>query len=286
MDRGAAVSVVDLAEEPWRLRSVRPRIHYVRADVAAWDGSMNGAGPCEIIFHLAAFSMLSAAQRSPELAYRQNVMATATVLDVARRCGTRRFIFTSAGGLYTNVPKYLPIDERHPIDPAQGVYVTTKRIGELLCEEFHRCYGLSVLFVRLFNTYGPRQATEFLIPALMKEALETGTITVRSEHVKRDFTFVTDMVDALLKGAESDYCGGPVNLGTGLEHGLGEVAGKLAALLGARVVCLSQEAFGPGRQMCDRRLAQRVLGWRPSVGLEEGLERTVQAFREQLVLSR
>lgn len=276
--RGARVDALDLVAQPVRLAGVASDIRYLCADLAAWEPE--GAQAYEYVFHLAGWSMLTGAQKAPEMVYRWNVMATANLLRLARAWPIQKLVFTSAGGLYTNTPKYLPIDERHPIDPAQGVYVTTKRLGELLCEEFHRQYGLPVLYVRLFNTYGPRQATDFLIPSLIHEGMTMGTVTVRSEQVKRDFTFVGDMVAALIAGAESSYCGGPVNLGTGAEHSLGEVARNIGVLLGVKVECLDQPAFGPMRQVCDRALAQRILGWQPTTTLPEGLALTVRSFTE------
>lgn len=283
--KGAKVSVLDCADSPDRLQPVMDRITYLHADAVAWDLPAAGTERFDVIYHLAAFSMLTAAERSPELTYRQNVMGIANMLRIARRCAVTKFIFTSAGGLYTNVPKYLPIDEQHPIDPAQGVYVMTKRIGEFLCEEFHRQYGVPSVVFRLFNTYGPRQSADFLIPALIKEACERGTITVRSEQVRRDFTFVQDMVEALLKGAESDFIGGPVNLGTGTAHGLGDVAEHIARLLGAKVQCLHQPAFGPSNQVCNNARARQVLNWQPAVSLEQGLAMTVNALKEQFAVS-
>jgi dTDP-glucose 4,6-dehydratase len=277
--RGARVTVVDCLEQPWRLKHLEGRISYVQADLSDPKLSARLPSRFERVFHLAAFSQLTAAQEQPETAYRQTVIGTATLLQLARRWGVKKFVFTSAGGLYTNIPKYLPIDERHPIDPGQGVYVMTKRIGELLCDDFRAQYGVPTLYVRLFNTYGPGQSAEFLIPTLIMQGLEGKPITVRSERVKRDFTFVADMVEALIRGGGSDHCGGPLNFGTGIEHSLLEVAGKIAALTGSEVECLNQPTFGPERQLCDSRLAQQTLGWRPATTLEDGIRMTVDAFR-------
>ena len=116
--RGACVTVVDCLEQPWRLHAVLPNITYCNADLA--DGPFTASMEPRFthMFHLAAFSMLSAAEEQPDTAYRQNVIGTVKLLQLARRCPLKKFVFSSAGGLYTNVPKYLPIDERHPIDPA------------------------------------------------------------------------------------------------------------------------------------------------------------------------
>ena len=284
--RGAKITCLDSLDEPWRLKHLLREINYVSTDVAYWvyDEKIK----FDSIFHLAAFSFPYAVQNKPELAYRQNVMITANMLSIAYKYKIRKFIFTSAGALYSNIPSYLPIDEKHPIDPSQSVYATTKRIGEMLCDDFFRWYGLPVLYFRLFNTYGPRQALEYLVPSFVIEASTKGSINVRNEKIRRDFTYVTDMVEGLIKGAESDYNGGPINLGSGKEHSIGEMAKKIAALVGIeKVVSLNEKVFGPERHVCDNSLARRVLNWKPAVTLEEGLRLTVDAYKkEELVLNK
>lgn len=280
--KGARVTVLDCIEGPWRLGDVIDEVRYIRADIADWTASSEGDSPFEVIFHLAAFSAPAAAQGKPEIAFRQNVMGTANLLQVARRWSVKKFIFTSAAALYTHVPKYVPMDEKHPIDPTQSVYAMTKRIGELVCEDFRKNYGIPSLHFRLFNTYGPRQSEEFLIPSLVAEAIAKGKLTVRNASIRRDFSYVDDIANALLKGAESEYCGGPVNLGTGIEHSTGEIAAKIGVLVGVGVEDLDQEVFGPRRQLCDNRLAKRVLQWEPSYSLDAGLKITVKWLREKL----
>ena len=286
VSRRARVIALDCVDDPWRLRHVTESITYLQADLAAPQQRPALTQPFDAIFHLAAFSSPSASEQHAELAFRQNVIGTSRLLQLARQGGAKRVVFASAGALYTNIPKYLPIDEQHPIDPAQGVYVMTKRIGELLCDDFRRTYGVPCLFVRLFNTYGPRQSEEFLIPSLIARGRAQGKVTLRTETVRRDFSYVSDIVDALLKGAESGYCGGPINLGTGVEHSLGEVAKQIGALLGMPVECLNQPAFGPMQQVCDNALARRALGWQPGTTLAEGLAMTVRSFADAVTEGR
>lgn len=287
LSRGARVTVLDCVDRPWRLAHLDGRIRYLKRDLAEtrWGVGVS-SDDFEYVFHLAAFSHLAGAQDNPEDAFRQNVIGTTNMLRMAREWGLKKFVFTSAGGLYTDVPKYLPIDERHPIDPARGVYVMTKRLGELLCDEFRLQYEVPTLTFRLFNTYGPRQSPEFLIPSWIKQGMETGKVTVRNGRIRRDFSFVRDIVEALVKGAEADACGGPFNLGTGVEHSFEELAGKIGTLVGAEVECQHQPVFGPERQLCDSRVAQRMLNWQPRYSLDEGLRLTVQSLKEELVLTK
>lgn len=285
VSKGAAVWVLDSVDEPWRLKGLLDKIHYTKADVVLWSP----AGPerFEFIFHLAAFAFPRGAEENPELAFRQNVMATVHMLELARKFSVRKFIFPSAGLLYSHTPKYLPIDEKHPIDPSQSVYITTKRIGEMLCDDYRENYGVPCLYFRLFNTYGPRQSADYLVASFFSEAFSKGTLTVLNEEVRRDFTYVGDMVEALLRGAESEYSGGPINLGSGIEHAVGEIARKIADLLKiGKVECLNQKVFGAKRHLCDNRLAKQILNWQPAHSLEEGLRATWESFREQPALAK
>lgn len=283
--RGAKIWVLDCLEEPSRLKGVRDRIHYVKTDVTNWVSE--GKESFEFIFHLAAFAFPHAVQGKPELAFRQNVMATVNMLEMARKFSVKKFIFTSAGALYTGMPKYLPIDEAHPIDPSQSVYATTKRIGELLCDDFRKNYGVPSLYFRLFNTYGPRQSGEYLVPSFFGQAFSKGTLTIQNDQIKRDFTYVGDIVEALIRGAESEYSGGPINLGSGREHSIGEVARKIASLMKVeKVECLNQEVFGPKRHVCNNTLARQILNWQPACSLDEGLQRTYESFKDELLLAK
>ncbi len=198
LSRGARVTVLDYLENPHKLKHLLSRIHYLKGDIAEWEGKLEGEAKAEVIYHLAAFASPSTAQAEPETTYRWNVRGTANLLGVARRWGVKKFIFPSAGALYGAVPKYLPIDEKHPIDSEQGIYVTTKRIGEFLCEEFHRNYGVPTLYFRLFNTFGPRQSLPYLVPSLFVQGLEKGSVTVLTGKIHRVFIYVMDMVEAFI----------------------------------------------------------------------------------------
>ena len=172
------------------------------------------------------------------------------------------------------------MDEKHPIDPSQSVYVMTKRLGELLCEDFRATYDMPTLYFRLFNTFGDRQTTQLLIPSFIDEARRQGKISVRQPKVRRDFNYVDDVINALIKGAESDFCGGPINIGTGVELSVGEIAEKIGVNLEVDVEFLNQKTFGPVQQVCDNTLAKRVLDWEPNNSFDQGLELTLGWYAE------
>lgn len=283
---GARVTVTDCVEAPHRLKEVLSRIEYVKADLKDPDALHALEGLSDTVFHLAAFAFPKGAQQDVVGAYRQNVEGTVNVLEWARKRKVRKLLFSSAAALYPSVAKYLPIDEKHPIDPAQSVYALTKRIGELLCEEYRKDYDLPTLYFRIFNTYGPRQSTIYLIPSFFVQGYEKGKIKVLNGAVRRDFVFVRDVVDALMRGGEVDDVGGPLNIGTGRGSAVGEIARKIGNLLGVEVELGEEEVFGSRNQACDATLARKVLAWEPKVSLDEGLKLTFGSFKETLVSSR
>lgn len=279
---GADVACVDLNPEPRRLRAVADRVEYHCADIVTWNGVLPSGKKPEVIFHLAALAQPIRAEKEPEAAYRHNVMGTANMLAVARRISARRFIFISGGAVYTNIPAYLPMDEKHPIDPGQNVYAMTKRLGELLCEEASRVYGLSCAFIRLFNTYGPRQDPEYVIPSFIHQARREGAITVFNGGIVRDFNYVEDVVSALIRLAASEFKGGPVNIGTGKGTPMGTMARTIAEALKAGMTDLNRETFGPKKQICDNTLAKNLLQWDPVHSVESGLQKTIRAYLDDV----
>lgn len=229
----------------------------------------------DVIFHMAAFSSPSLSEKNPDLAFKINVHGTYNVLRFAVETSCRKIVFPSAASLYGRYPKYLPIDEKHPVEIAGNTYNATKLAGEALCKAFEANHGLKCVIFRIFNTYGPRQSENFLIPSLIKQALMNGRIEVLNGSVKRDFIYVDDIIDAFISGAESDFTGGPINLGTGVETSVAELAGIIAELLSVEVTDLGKETFGSMRMFCDNSLAKQTLSWRPKIQLREGLTRTV-----------
>jgi nucleoside-diphosphate-sugar epimerase len=110
--------------------------------------------------------------------------------------------------------------------------------------------------------------------------MKTKQIELWSEKPTRDFTFVLDTVNAFVKAAESKYIGGPINIGSGREVRTGDIARQIADSLGAEIKFLNKEVTGSMRLQCDNTKAREILGWQPQIPFEEGLDRTIQWFKE------
>ena len=230
----------------------------------------------DAVIHLAAVASPAVCDSDPATAFTVNVQGTLNMLELALASKARRVIFASSAHVYRISPRYLPTDEQHPLWP-QGTYTTTKILSEQLCELFFDNHGLSYAAIRLFNGYGPGQQPGYFISDMISKA-KTGRIELRGSQVTKDWVFIDDIVRAYLLALQSDFVG-PVNVGTGVEMNLGVIAARVASAFGAELVISEQPQGGPTRMCADWGRAKRVLGWRPEITLEEGLERTIQAWK-------
>lgn len=214
-----------------------------------------------------------------------NILGTLNLLEAAREVGVERVIFASSGGAVYGEPSVFPAPESHPHHPASP-YGITKSTGEQYLSFYHDVHGLSSIALRYSNVYGPRQDPhgEAGVVAIFCERLLKGEApTIYGDGKQtRDYVFVGDVVRANLAALESDFIGA-VNIGTGIETDVNELFEHLRALTGVA----DRARYGPpraGEQLrsvvaIDR--AREVLGWRPEVSLDEGLEQTLEFFRRR-----
>jgi UDP-glucose 4-epimerase len=239
----------------------------------------------DAIFHLAAQIDVRKSIADPAFDAAINVGGTANVLEAARSADARRVVFSSTGGaIYgEGQGQALPLSEDAPLAP-EAPYGQSKFAGEGYLSLFERLYGLSTIPLRLGNVYGPRQDPlgEAGVIAIFCGKLRAGERpTVFGDGKQtRDYIYVGDVVAAMLAAAESETTG-PVNIGTGVETDVLELARALGELGGAggfepelappRTGEVQRISIDPGR-------AERELGWVPQVGLEDGLRRTLDSI--------
>jgi dTDP-glucose 4,6-dehydratase len=178
-------------------------------------------------------------------------------------------------------PEYLPIDEDHDLN-GNDPYSRTKQMTESLAWTYNDNYDLNVTATRNFNTFGPRHSKDYLIPTLLYQAINENKIEIWSETTSRDFIFIDDMVEALLTVAASDaVIGEPINIGTGNEWTSKELADLIAERFGGiDVINLEKDTTGSDRLVCENTKLQTTTDWEPAVSFEDGLDRTVEWYRE------
>ena len=241
----------------------------------------------EIIFHLAAHINLRESVADPAADAQVNVVGSLNLLRAAAESGVRRLVFSSSGGAMYNAPPRFPALEKHaecPLSP----YGVAKRAFELYLESARQTTGLDYVALRYANVYGPRQDTagEAGVVAIFIEKILAGQpLKVFGDGGQtRDFVFVGDVVDANLRAATAAAASGlGINIGTGVETSVNEVAELVAAAFG-RPAKIKRFPPVPGelrRSALDWRLAKKTLGWKPTVKIDEGIRLTADWFREK-----
>ena len=274
---GRATNLEHLADNPAHT--------FVEADIvtADLDGILGEHRP-EVVFHLAAQIDVRHSVANPQFDASVNVIGTIRLAEAARRAQVRKVVHTSSGGSIYGVPPVYPTRETVPTDPASP-YAAGKVSGEIYLNTFRHLYGLDCSHIAPANVYGPRQDPhgEAGVVAIFAQALLEGRTTkvFGDGSNTRDYVFVDDVVDAFVKASGEAGGGQRFNIGTGIETSDRQLHTAVAAAVGGP----DDPEFHPPRlgdlkRSClDIGLASTVLGWRPEVGLAEGVRRTVDYFR-------
>ena len=251
---------------------------------AGLAGLVGGYRP-DSICHLAAQIDVRISVADPLLDARLNVLGTINVLEAARLAGARKFVFTSSGGSIYGTPSKLPVDETFPMAP-ESQYAASKCAGEIYLNVYRTAYNLQSTALALGNVFGPRQDPhgEAGVVAIFATAMLEGRQTkiFGDGTSTRDYVYVDDVADAFARSCTAGSGDGyRFNIGTGRETSVRELHTHVAQIVGVP----DNPEMAPPRVgelqaiALDTSLAQREIGWAPSVTLEEGLGRTVDWIR-------
>jgi NAD dependent epimerase/dehydratase len=256
-------------------------------DVADRDSLRSAMRGVDVVLHLAALIAIPYSYHAPESYVRTNVLGTLNVLRAAQEAGASRVVHTSTSEVYGSAQR-VPMDESHPLQ-GQSPYSASKIGADKMAEAMHLSFDTPVVIVRPFNTYGPRQSTRAVLPTIITQCLSGRPVRLGSLHPTRDLTFVTDTARGFVMAATAPGVEGrTVNLGTGREVSVGELAEAVARAAGVELrLEHDPERVRPSgsevdRLLSDNTLAARLFGWTPEHSLEAGLEATVAWFRENL----
>jgi UDP-glucose 4-epimerase len=253
----------------------------IRDDEAA-NAAMEQARP-EAVFHLAAQIDVRKSVADPANDSRINVEGTVNVLRAAQAHGVQRFVNTSTGGAIYGEGQIIPAPEDHPVAP-EAPYGLSKFCAEQYCELFTRLHGLSTVSLRYGNVYGPRQdplGEAGVVAIFCGKLLEGERPTIFGDGGQtRDYIYVSDVVDANLKAADTQTTGA-VNIGTGVETNVLQIVDALATHAdGPFQAEHAPERPGEVRRIAlDASRARQELGWEAATGLDDGLERTLASLR-------
>lgn len=261
-------------------------IEIITGDVRDFHCVKKSMEKAEVVFHLAALIGIPYSYIAPESYVDTNVKGTLNVLQAARDVGVEKLIHTSTSEVYGSA-LYVPIDENHPLQ-GQSPYSATKISADMMAESFYRSFGLPVATCRPFNTYGPRQSARAIIPTIITQIkAKRADIELGNTDTTRDFNYVADTVEGFVKIAESEKTiGEAINIGSGQEISIADLAQKVCELLGSNLEVKTDESrirppSSEVQRLCaDNNKAKNLVGWEPRVKLEEGLALTAEWIRQ------
>lgn len=267
-------------------------IEIFAGDIRDPNGVREAVKGVDMVFHLAALIGIPFSYHSPDSYIDTNIKGTLNVLQACRDYAIERVIVTSTSEVY-GTAQYVPINEKHPLQ-GQSPYSASKIGADRIAESFCRSFGSPVVIARPFNTYGPRQSARAVIPTIITQLLNNKKeIHLGALHPTRDLNYVSDICRGFISLAGcNEAVGKEINIGSGTEISVGNLAEQLIKLTGsdARIVSEEQrkrpEKSEVERLVCDNGLIRKLTGWKPEVSLKDGLERTIAWLRDKDNLNR
>jgi nucleoside-diphosphate-sugar epimerase len=284
IDRGARVRIIDDLSTGHleNVDEIGGDIDFVQASLTDHKALSRALKDVELVFHEAAIPSVPRSVAQPAETHEASVNATFSLLLAARDQKVRRLVYAASSSAYGDQPE-LPKRENMRPDPLSP-YAVAKLVGEYYCQVFSRVYGLGTVALRYFNVFGPRQdpGSQYsgVISRFIDASLKGNQTTIYGDgEQSRDFTYISNVVDANLRAAESDSAVGQViNIANGERVTVNEVFEMVKKLTGNPN---AQAEYAPARagdvrdSLADLSLARSLLAYSPQVGLEEGLRLTI-----------
>jgi UDP-glucose 4-epimerase len=272
LEKGNKVIVLDnfSTGRPQNLNHIKNKIKLIECDLSSpgqWQELFKNV---DWVFHLSALADIVPSIVKPDDYYRSNINGTFNVLEACRKYDVKKIVYSASSSCY-GIPDEYPTKETAKICP-QYPYALTKYLGEQLIMHWSHVYDLPAVSLRFFNVYGPRSRTSGTYGAVfgvfLAQKLAGRPFTVVGDGTQtRDFTFVSDIVDAIIAVAKSDVSGEIINIGSDNTYSVNQ----LVELLGGDVVHIPKRPGEPDCTWADISKAKKLLDWQPKVSLEEGV---------------
>jgi nucleoside-diphosphate-sugar epimerase len=262
-------------------------VEFLEGDLADLAFAKTATDGIEFVLHQAAIASVPRSVKDPITSNRANIDAALNVLVASRDAGTKRVVYAGSSSVYGDTPT-LPKHEGMTPNPLSP-YALQKLVGEEYCRMFTRLYGLETVTIRYFNVFGPRQDPgspySGVISLFATALLESRRPTIYGDGEQtRDFTYVANVVDGVLKACEAGNANGQtINVATGSRMSLNELLKVMNRLAGTSMEPLRQEPrTGDVKDsQADISKAKSLLGYQPTVSSEEGLKRTLEWYRSE-----
>jgi len=260
-------------------------IEVIAGDLCDHDFVHNAVRHCRMVFHLGALIAIPYSYQAPASYVRTNIEGTLNVLQAARSHEVERIMHTSTSEVY-GTARTVPIDESHPLQ-GQSPYAATKIGADKIAEAFHLSFKTPVVTIRPFNTFGPRQSARAVIPTIISQCLAGDVVRLGSLSPTRDLNYVANTVDGFVRAALAPgSIGQTINLGSGREISIGDLAQFIARLVGKEIrITTEEQRLRPTgseveRLLADNTKARVVLDWTPAVNLEDGIRMTIEWMQQ------
>ena len=269
---GHALTVIDnySTGRPENLVHLEGRVTVIESDIGRPGPWLDVFKGVDWVIHLAALADIVPSIQDPDEYFRANVDGTFNVLQAARAASVKRFVYAASSSCY-GIPDHFPTAETAEMRP-QYPYALTKLLGEQLVMHWAQVYDLPAVSLRFFNVYGPRSRTSGTYGAMfgvfLAQKLAQQPFTVVGDGTQtRDFTYVTDIAEAVYAAAASQVSGEIMNVGSGATVSVNRVV----ELLGGEVTYVPKRPGEPDQTFADISKVRALLGWSPKVGIEEGV---------------
>ena len=269
------------------IEAIRGDVDFVRAGLNDGEALRRALEGIEIVFHQAAIPSVPRSIDNPRETHRACVEATFALLLAARERGVRRIVYAASSSAYGDQPTLPKTEEMRP-DPLSP-YAVAKLVGEYYCQVFTRAYGLETVALRYFNVFGPRQDPSSPYSGVISRFIAAllggeNPVIFGDGEQSRDFTYVANVVGANLRAAQSGKAVGQViNIANGEQTTLNELLKVMKKITGRDNVWADYREPRTGdvrHSLADISLARELLGYEPRVGLEEGLRKTIEWWRQ------
>lgn len=283
IENGHQVTVIDNLSVG-RLKNIESHLDsasflFLEGDVCDRNFMTSLHGNFDWVFHLAALADIVPSIESPSTYFDSNVLGTLNVAEFARANSVKKLVYAASSSCY-GIPEKFPTPENSKIDP-QYPYALTKYLAEELLLHWNQVYGLPVISLRFFNVYGPRARTSGTYGAVfgvfLAQKLAGKPMTIVGDgNQTRDFTYVTDVCNALMLAASAINVGRIYNVGSGSSYSIN----TLVQLLGGSKVHIPKRPGEPDCTYADISRIERELSWSPKVTLNEGVTRMLNVIDE------
>ena len=291
ISQGSFVRVIDnlLTGKKSNLSDIIDKLEFIEADMGDAEIAHSAMKDIDIVLHQGALPSVPKSIDNPAATHKHCVDATFTLLMAARDAGVKRFVYAASSSAYGDTPTLPKVESMltNPLSP----YAAAKLAGEYYCSVFYKSFGLETVSLRYFNVFGPYQdpTSQYAaaIPAFVTAILKDKQPTVYGDGLQsRDFTYIDNVVEANLLAADAKHTEGEVlNIACGLKITVNEVIDIINELTGKNIkpVYADPQPGDVKHSLADISLAEKTIGYKPTVSFKQGLQLAIEWYRENLL---